>query len=148
MHNRLPRWAEPAAILLVMLGVAVVARNWPTEVSVGRLSLWVALLFLVQTLIRDLVLLWLSNRDKSLQKEQQCFSLESGIGVILLVAGLVLFVSNAGGKLMTGHIFWIASISITLWLNYWMRDLVFSWNPWRVYRDPDHLNIVPRLKSG
>jgi len=137
---------EPTLIVGAMMVTGFVASGLPNEVTLGRLILWLALIFLVHTLVRDLILYTRAKKQPGERKEAQCFCVESGVGVLVLIIGLALLMANVGGKVAMDSVAWFFSITICLWINFWMKDFVFSWNPWRVYRDPDHLNIVPRLK--
>ena len=143
----MPKKVEPVLIVSAMLLIALTASKWPAELTVGRFILWLSIIFLLQTLIRD-VYLYLRLRNKTLeQKEAQCFCVESGVGILVLIVGLGLLIANMGGRVSVAPVAWFLAITACLWLNYWMKDFVFSWSPWRVYRDPNHLNIVPRIRS-
>ena len=137
---------EPLLILGAMCVTAISTPQWPTEITVGRFVLWLSIIFLLHTLIRDLYLYARLRITASERKEAQCFCVESGIGILVMILGLALLIGNLGGDLSPGPVGWFVAITICMWLNYWIKDFVFSWRPWRIYRDPDHLNIVPRFR--
>ena len=139
---------EPNLIVGAMVVTGFVASKLPSELTLGRLVLWLSVLFLVHTLVRDLYLyIRLKNQSQPADRRYaQCFCVESGVGILVLILGLALLTANVGGSVTMTPVSWFFVITICLWLNFWMKDFVFSWNPWRVYRDPDHLNIVPRFR--
>jgi len=141
------KWLEPALIALVLVIAGLMNYSWPSELEAGQLAIVVSLIFLVQTLVRDLVLYAASRRDRKSQqrREAQCFCVESGVGVLMVLFGLVLFLGGLGGTVSLQTTGWLIMLGVLLGVNYLMKDLVFGWNPWRVYRDPDHLNIIPRF---
>lgn len=145
----MPKKYELGLIALVLGGTYFI-HPWPVQLGTGRFVLILAVLFLGQTLARDLYLYFkLKSRETGLLKgkESQCFCVESGIGICAVIWGLILFLGSFGGSLKLDPWQWTMTIVVLMVLNYFLKDFVFSWNPWRIYRDPDHLNIVPRLKS-
>jgi hypothetical protein len=144
-----PRTYELSLIVLVLLGTYLLD-PWPVQLGAGQFVLIVAVYFLGQTLIRDLYLYYkLKSRVAGPPngKASQCFCVESGIGIGAVIVGLILFTGSLGGSLKLAPWHWTLTIGGLMTLNYLLKDFVFSWKPWRIYRDPDHLNIVPRLKS-
>ena len=142
------RWIEPVLIAFVCLTVATSDYQWPTELSVGHFVLVVSLFFMVQTLARDLVLLYklkTSPNPEDTIREGKCFCVESVLGTVVLLLGIGLFVAGAGGHIVLDNTIWLVTITLTMIANYLLRDYVFSWQPFRIYRDPNHLNIVPRF---
>lgn len=103
--------------------------------------------FLIHTLIRDLVLLYKQKTTPSdtSKRIHRCFCVESGVGVGFVIVGLILFLGGYGGGFNMNKSGWILSLAVLMVFNYALKDLVFSWNPFRIYRDPAHLNIIPRL---
>ena len=141
------RLLEPGLIGLALLLLASFVSSWPSRISTGSLILTFSTVFLIQTLIRDLALLYrqktaLRNKERRVQR---CFCVESGVGVVFVIVGLVLLLGNLWGSVVFDKSDWIVSLALLMVSNYALKDLVFSWNPWRIYRDPEHLNIIPRL---
>jgi len=134
--------------MVLILCSAIIFRPWPTPIGVGQFVLTLAVIFLLQTLVRDLYLyrqLKASGSNPPKGVESRCFCLESGIGMIAVIAGLLLFTGSFGGRIELSTMQWILAVVVLLVSNFLLKDFVFSWNPWRIYRDPDHLNIIPRL---
>ena len=144
------RFVEPA-LIVVTVGLMAMFDRWPASLSVGHFVLIVSSMFLLHTLIRDLVLLYAMKRkpnDKDVRREGQCFCIESVVGTAVLLFGLMLFGVGIGGQMTPDKIVWLSTMLVAMLINYLLRDFVFSWRPWRIYRDPNHLNIIPRLKAG
>ena len=141
------RWhSEPAWIVAGFLAIAAFLVLQPLSVTPGRFLLALASLFLLHTLVRDLVLLWKLRRqtgDESAPRRARCFCVETGAGVILLLLALVAYLWLPDDLGRPGSAVIIMGIGMSLIANYLMRDLVFSWRPFRIYRDPGHFNIVP-----
>lgn len=138
---------EPGLIGLALLLSALFVTNWPSHVSAGLLVLAFSTVFLIHTLIRDLVLYTKQKRASTSapKRVQRCFCVESGVGVVFVIVGLILLLGNYGGSVILQKSDWVLSLTGLMVMNYGLKDLVFSWRPWRIYRDPDHLNIIPRL---
>lgn len=145
------RWLEPGIIATVIAIAATLRFGWPIEMAAGQLVLAISTIFLAQTLVRDLVLVYLARlkgpEDQGARREAQCFCVESGVGALMVVLGLILFLAGLGGSVVLSKAVGLSLLTALLIVNYLMKDMVFSWNPWRIYRDPDHLNIVPRFSS-
>ena len=72
--------------------------------------------------------------------------LESVIGITpVAVAGLLFGIGFCGSIPMSGGL-WVLSIALVLLSGFGLKDYVFEWNPWRIRRDPDHINLVFTLK--
>jgi hypothetical protein len=37
---------------------------------------------------------------------------------------------------------WTVLVVIVLGVGFCIKDFVFEWNPWRIYREKDHMNII------
>ena len=116
--------------------------NLPTQISVANLILYLSAFLLLQSLIRDLTILLIQKKTQEKSSQPPCMCVESTVGLtgILLGAGFIgLGISNYINMI---PIAWIASITIVLITGFLIKDLVFQWNPWRIYIEKDHLNIV------
>ena len=135
--------------IALLLGLIVIFRPLPVQPDIGQFVLVLAVVFLLQTLVRDLYLYRRVKEKKYADgktSEAQCFCVESGIGMIAVVSGIMLVLTGAGGRVDAPASMWVFCLMLVMLLNYSLRDFVFSWRPWRIYRDPDHLNIIPRIK--
>jgi hypothetical protein len=141
------KFIEPGLIGLALFSAGIMVDTWPESLSTGRTVLIFSVVFLAHTLLRDLVLLYQQKTRENFTapKVAQVFCVESGIGMILVAFGIILFLGNIGEVLILTKAGWLFSLLFLMLINYGLKDLVFGWNPWRIYRDPNHLNIIPRL---
>jgi hypothetical protein len=135
---------ELALVTVTVVALAMVVRQWPVKLAAGQFILVLSVVFLVQTLLRDI---WLLLRHRlyppqNQARKSQCFCLESMVGLSGVCLGLALIMTNLGNSITLERTTWLFSISTTMLVCYWLRDYVFSWNPWRIYKDPDHANII------
>ena len=137
---------ELFSIFLVGLLCYLVNFTWPDSISIGRFVLSMALIFLIQTLLRDL---WILSRQRSgtggkSTRAISAFCVESAVGLSAVAVGCGLLFAPLPTTLNLGNPGWSISILLTMLLCFVLRDFVFQWNPWRVYKDPGHVNIVVR----
>lgn len=137
---------ELILITLLLLAVLVVGRlSLPVASSFSNLVLSAASLLLLQSLFRDLWYLF-SQRFKqnsgSQVKQIQCMCVESTVGILGVVIGLLLFFTQLDIYVAMNITRWLLLIGGVLVAGFLIKDYVFEWNPWRVYKDKDHLNIV------
>lgn len=121
----------------------------PESVSNGTLILWLAALFLAQSLIRDL---WILASRSSIhsagqQKQARCFCVESSIGIAAILIGAAIVGSGVDQQVNLSQSAWVVLIMITTGLCFLIKDYVLTWPPVRIHRDPNHLNIMFRWKS-
>jgi hypothetical protein len=120
----------------------------PQNVAVGQYMLWLAGLFLVQTLLRDF---WLLAKLRFYGNSREysripAFCVESLLGLLGVVAGSVILLSGVSYTIKLDQPGWTISIVLTMVLCFGLRDIVFQWHPWKIYKDPDHANIIVTLK--
>jgi len=133
--------SELLLIVLLLIGVLLVG----AELRFSNVVLYAASLLLLQSLFRDLWYLF-ANRFKetsdSQVKEMQCMCVESTVGIVGVVIGLLLFFTQIDAYLTMSRILWLTLVGGVLIGGFFIKDYVFMWNPWRIYKDKDHLNIV------
>ncbi|MDX1512802.1 MAG: hypothetical protein R3174_03570 [Gammaproteobacteria bacterium] len=135
----------PAAAALTWLAAGAL----PERVSFGHLLLACAGLLLFQSLVRDLALLRRARREakSSPKPAARCMCVESALGATGVVAGGAILASGYGGVVpMIGPV-WALTVGLVMALGFAIKDLVFEWNPWRLRRDKDHMNIVFTLRK-
>jgi len=139
---------EICLIPIFGLGFGLMASLLSEQVSVGRIFLLASVFLLVQSLIRDL---WLLVRDKRKSKSHalkakaitaRCMCVESTIGIIGVIIGLVLLGSNVTIMIMMDYWHWSVLAVLVSSFGFGVKDYVLEWNPWRIRRDKDHMNIV------
>jgi len=121
----------------------------PVHIHFGRLLLWLSALLLFQSLVRDLWLLFSAIRETSNAQSisAQCMCIESAVGMIGVIAGLLFTGLGIKTEFKMNPETWIFLSLTTLITGFLIKDWVFEWNPWRIRRDPDHINIIVRWKK-
>ncbi len=142
-------WIEIAAIVVVGIGSSLMSPHLSPSSTLGDVVLGFSALLLLQSLTRDVVILWREriSARASPRRETQSFCLESTIGATGVIAGILLALwSNSEPVPLTPVPLAAATIG-TLTIGFLMRDLVISWNPWAVRREPDHVNLIVRWRK-
>lgn len=107
-----------------------------------------ALLLLLQGLCRD-AWLWLAARraiEQAPPRYAQCMCVESAVGMtgVLIGAGLTAFAF--GPELRLPQPWLTVGIATVLAGGFLLKDFVFEWSPWRLYRERDHATLHFRWK--
>lgn len=149
------------AILLLLFGQLFL----PDSISVSRLVLYSAALLLLQGLIRDLCLLFFqrfilnthqgkSNGSRLTSIESvsgsvnaQCLCVESVIGLTSVVVGLCFLALGFNQIVLLNSYAFTGVFSSILVFGFLLKDYVFSWNPWKIYKEPDHMNVIFQWQS-
>ncbi len=135
--------------LLPLAGLAVFACGpmLPTTVSGGRLLFLAAAALLFQSLVRDLSLLAAARRRSAgTRRVARCMCIESTVGVGGLAIGGLAAGMGLGGALSIAPWTWgVLAFAMGL-VGFWLKDFVIEWRPWKIRRDPDHLNILVEWK--
>ena len=116
----------------------------PDRLDLGYLVLVLAVVFLLQSLVRDICLLVAMRRGRLVipVQEKPAFCLESILGVTAVLAGIYLALSHSHGSVEMGSLRWILALGLTMIAGFLLRDTVVQWRPFSVYRDPGHLNYI------
>ena len=134
---------ELAIIPIIGLGIFYLAAVFPDDIPAGRLFLAMSALILFQSLLRDL---WLLSRQRSDEQTHgvsaQCMCIESTVGMTGILIGAVILGAGIGEPVSMGDWSWSILVMAILSCGFLMKDFVFEWNPWRIRRDKNHLNIV------
>ena len=136
-------------IELLMIAIVCLlpfAIKLPGLVSIANLVLWSAALLLLQSLVRDLTILWQRKRmnqtAKAQGREAACFCAESTVGILGILLGCILLFSRVGGMTTMATLSWFILALTVLSIGYFLKSYVLQWNPWKIVKDPDHLNII------
>ena len=131
-------------LIALATGIAILfQRHLPDQMESGYFILALGLLFLFQTLLRDLWLLFRQSKiPRSSMKAVQCMCLESGIGFLPVIISAVLIAGGFSRKLSIAPLIWLIAIPATLLFGFWLKDYVYEWKPFRIRRDPDHVNML------
>lgn len=135
---------ELPLIPVVVVIVGLCARSLPVELGVGELLVIACLAWLVQGGLRDLWLLYLVKSRSATEPRHKlaCMCFESSVGLTGVVLGVVLALCGLGGRVTLTAGRWMLLTAAVLTLGFLAKDLVISWRPLGVRRDPDHHTII------
>ena len=127
-----------------MAGVGLAGRGLPTQLGTGTLLVTLCLTWLVQGGLRDLWLLYVvkSAPAAAPRRRLPCMCLESSVGLTGVVVGVILALSGIGRPIALNPSRWMGLTAAVLILGFLAKDLVISWRPLGIRRDPEHHSIV------
>ena len=140
---------ELAAIPFATMLAAWLAPRPGLKLELGELIAGSALLILVQGFFRDLWLLREARHKQSAvpAREARCLCVESALGLTGVVAGIGLAglglttaISLSGAGLAAG-------VGTVLTTGFLLKDFVFEWSPWKLYREKDHVQVIFRWRK-
>ena len=139
--------------LLLILGVSMVVAMTdlpgPERISVGYVILFCSGAMLLQSLVRDIFLLLAARKQpfSGPPRESQCMCVESAVGISgVVLAAMVLGVGLSEPVCMYGG-GWAIFLLPSLLTGFLLKDYVFEWNPWRIRREKNHLNVIFRWRK-
>lgn len=117
----------------------------------ANLLLNAASLLLLQGLVRDLWILFKCAKKNQISSQKMthasCLCVESSVGLIGIAIGLTLLFSSAEYAFYLTP-FMVALLSgVVLVFGFFIKDFVIQWRPWRIYKMPNHVNIVFQWKG-
>ena len=134
---------ELAIIPITGLGIFYLATVLPDIIPAGRLFLAMSALILFQSLLRDL---WLLSRKQNDEQTNgvavRCMCIESTVGMTGILIGAVLLGAGIGEPVSMNAWSWSILVMAILSCGFLMKDFVFEWNPLRIRRDKNHMNII------
>jgi hypothetical protein len=135
---------ELALIPVAVALVGLASPHLPSRLGTGPLLVIACLTWLVQGGLRDLWLLYLVKRRPahSPPRRLACMCLESSVGLTGVLVGVVLALCDLGRTFLLTPARWMLLAAIVLTLGFLARDLIISWRPLGLRRDPDHHSIV------
>jgi hypothetical protein len=134
----------PIMATVIGLMAPILPNNLPAE----RLLLLASALILLQSLVRDLWLLFNNRRgEQTPGRAARCICIESAAGATGVVAGAILLGVEINQPVSMNEWAWSTLIAVVLSGGFLMKDYVMEWSPWRIRRDKDHMNIVFRWKT-
>lgn len=117
--------------------------------KIGGLITATSLLLLLQGFCRD-VWLWRAARRATKNPalhSAQCMCVESALGLtgILSAAGLTAF--SFGPDISVTRPGLTTAVGAVLVVGFLLKDFVFEWSPWKIYRAKDHATLQFRWKK-
>lgn len=138
-----PVMVEAFLIAVIIAAIYFIAPVEARACPVGRLALYASGALLAQSLCRDLTLLWRRRADLAeTPRKARCMCLESTVGMAGIVVGALLVGLASGFSVSIAQTGWAAVIGVPLIVGLLIKDLVLTWPPLRIQRDPDHMNII------
>ena len=140
---RTQEWVELALIAALVIAVYLFATTLlGAQLTIGRLTLYLSALLLGQSLVRDLYLITQKSEAHGEPAAAQCMCIESTVGGLGIVVGALLMLLLTDGLVTLSPGAWTAAVLVTLLVGFFIKDYVFGWNPWRIEKDRDHINII------
>jgi len=140
--------AEKNELLILTLLISLLALMVKIPEQSFKFSmvvLYCTSLLFCQSLVRDLWYLYAKRKhDKSAIKPivRQCMCVESTVGVFGVVIGLLIFSSTIDFDVKLNQFFLLGLACAVLVSGFFIKDYVIEWNPWRLYKEKDHMNII------
>jgi hypothetical protein len=127
-------WLTPGTGLTLEIGEAIAAA---------------ALLLLIQGFFRDLYLLWESRQpaNDGQTTSARCFCVESAIGLTGVIAGVSLTAIGLSRKVHWEATGLMLSIAAVLIVGFLLKDFVFEWSPWKIFREKNHAQVIFRWRK-
>ncbi len=140
---------ELAAIPVVTAGVAWLAPHTGVTLEVGELIAGAALLILVQGFFRDLWLLRQARRQSAAApaRAARCMCVESALGMTGVVAGIGLVGLGFTRSVFLSVPVLATAVFVAMAVGFFLKDFVFEWNPWKIYREKDHAQVIFRWRK-
>lgn len=119
------------------------------KLKVGGLVTAASLLLLFQGFCRD-VWLWLAARratGKPAPHSAQCMCVESALGLTGIVASAGLTAVRFGPDIVVTPPGLTTAVCAVLVAGFLLKDFVFEWSPWRIYREKNHATLHFRWRN-
>ena len=137
---------EQLLIVAAVVLTAAVSTVLPDRIKLSALLITGTLIFLIQSLLRDLMILMRKSKAAEAKRAIRCVCLESGIGFIPIIAAAALV--SSGNKMMIHMHFWMwpALTALALLTGYVTKDFILDLKRWRIRKESDHVNIIFQWK--
>lgn len=135
---------EKAELLFIpAIGILLWQFELQNNLGLGRLVLYAAALLLLQSLIRDVLLLLVSKPySQEEMTKATCMCMESSIGMTGIIAGSLLVGFGFDAILNMNPMSWSLGVMLILIVGFLIKDIVIQFKPIRIYSDKNHMNII------
>jgi len=138
---------ELVLIALAISGSATLYTRLPAKLNSGDIVLYASILLLAQGLVRDLWIKFASPKpaakpDLPHATGPICMCVESTVGVLGVIIGLMLVFAGTQTPVKLAAWFWPVMVGGVLIVGYLIKDFVLDWRGKRIRREKDHQNIV------
>lgn len=140
---------ELAAIPLAAAATAVLGPRTGVRLELGELVAGAALLILIQGFFRDLWLLREARRKQAAApaREARCLCVESALGMTGVVAGIGLVGLGLTAPVAVSAAGLAGGVAAAMAAGFLLKDYVFEWSPWKIYREKDHAQVIFRWRK-
>lgn len=132
-------------LIAVAIGASAALKNkMPAKLSSGDLVLYASILLLAQGLVRDLWIKYAAPKVEAKPKKSGpiCMCMESTVGVLGVIAGLMLLFVGTQTPMKLASWFWPALVGGVLVIGFLIKDFVLDWRTRSIRREKDHQSIV------
>lgn len=148
----MPGPSLPEKIELGAMPVCIALGGWLTPgngitLEMGESIAAGALLLLIQGFFRDLYLLWESKRSQPAPTSARCFCIESAVGLTGVICGIGLTAIGFSHSIHLEATQVMILIGAVLVLGFLLKDFVFEWSPWRIFREKNHAQVIFRWRK-
>jgi hypothetical protein len=77
----------------------------------------------------------------------RCLCVESAIGLTGIVAGIGLTGLGLAQPLRVSAVALVLAVGGVMAAGFFLKDLVFEWSPWRIYREKNHAQVIFRWRT-
>lgn len=139
---------ELTAIAATITLVSVLPMPAGTSLRMGGLVTAASLTLLLQGFCRDVWRLLAARRAASKPEVRyaQCLCVESAVGLTGIIAAAGLTALGSGPQLPLRQPWVALGAAGVLVVGFLLKDFVFEWSPWRLYRAKDHATLHFRWK--
>jgi hypothetical protein len=141
-------WVELGAVLLLPLAGGWVVPLLPGALALGELMLGLAVIVLLQTLVRDLWRLRAARRAPATPATRaRCMCMESVIGLAGIVCGALVLAAGVLPRVEVEPLMLSLALLLALGVGFGVKDFVIEAAPWRIRRAPDHVHLLVTWRS-
>lgn len=137
---------ELAILPFATAGAYLLAGVLPREVALGWVCVAASLTLLMQGFLRDLWLLYQEHVRPTPKRYLACMCVESTLGLSGVLLGGVLALVFSGIEVTLTPLLVTATFAGVVSFGFLTREMVISFSPFQIRRDPEHHSIVFSLK--
>jgi len=132
----------PSCILLAWLALPRVG----LQVALGEIIAGFSLVILLQGLVRDLWLLRQARRQANAAPTRavRCMCVESALGITGVLGGFGLAGLGLSQPVFVNGLELARCLGAALVTGFLLKDFVFEWLPFRIYREANHAQVIVR----
>ena len=122
--------------------IAVLRHRLPTQLEAAYMVTALTLLFLAQSLIRDLWLMYSRKGQAGESKKLRCFCVESVVGFVPIILAAALIGLGIRPQIAVSASIWPLAAAFVMALGFLIKDYVIDLRTLKVRKEKDHINII------